>query len=141
MQPPGHTDPYFYGWTAGTSQANQATVARGEDTGHWNTTHSGTTYRLRYTGEGNSHLNMIEHGLADQVDDITGELGMYEIGFVCHIVGARGQRGAVSDLWWGPTDVASTGDTFPVDASDRQFVQMGVYVFPWTGDSTIPVTI
>ena len=139
----GHTDPFAYGWyNYGPTPGNEVTTTTiAEDIGYFNTTHSGTAYRMKYTGEGNSGNNLLEQSQAAQVDDISGELYMTDIGFVCSDIGARGQRGASTDIWWGPYQVASTGDTFPVDANNRQFVIFGSLVLPWTGDSTIPVTI
>jgi len=131
----GHTEPIAYGWQSSTTE--RVTVSLWEDFNVFRTTHSGTSYQLRCTGEDFSGTNLMENTfIHNQPDDISGEYALSEIGYACVTVGARGSRGKMADVFWGPYVIAQDGDTFPNDANNRQFVQIGHVVLPWTGDST-----
>lgn len=57
---------------------------------------------------------------------------------VCKDIGSRGPKGSAIDSWLGQTGINVTGDTMPNSTTVREFVAWGPYVWPWTGDATIP---
>lgn len=70
-------------------------------------------------------------------NEVSGEWGLYPLGFVATTAGVRGRHGQLQDLWFG-SGGANSGDTYPNDASNR-FAQFGHLVIPWNG-SGVPLT-
>jgi len=49
-----------------------------------------------------------------------------------------GRLGNIYDMWWCPVGV-NPGDTAGSDVTNRTHVAMNGCIFPWTGDSTVPL--
>jgi len=65
----------------------------------------------------------------------SGEWPFYPVGATTFTSPDTSRLGVVPDLWWKANAVLD-GDTFPNNASTRQFVAAGGFIFPWLGDST-----
>ena len=79
---------------------------------------------------------IVEDGAHAFVDEIEGGYAFYDMILYSSAAGARGVKGRRPDMWLGPTQVASTGDTFPGDGS-RQFIMIDALVLPWDGTSVL----
>jgi hypothetical protein len=120
--------------------ANCLTVTLQEDNDQLVTRYGAIDGVIWVTGVGRTSLNLTEMASAAVAEEIDSELWLTEVGYISDTVGLRGPKGQAFDMWWGQYQVASSGDTFPNNAAARDFVQFGCFVFPWTGDATVPLT-
>lgn len=69
--------------------------------------------------------------------DMNGSTGimLQPLSFWSNTATAKGKYGNVYDLWYGLA-TAADGDTYPNDAT-RQFVHVGVFVYPWDGSALV----
>jgi hypothetical protein len=81
-----------------------------------------------------------ESSFAAVAEETDGEVQCTEVVLICGTVGARGIKGKMTDLWWSQYQILNAGDTSPDNASTRNFVHFSSFMFPWTGDSTVPLT-
>jgi len=139
----GQASPYYCGWYTGASVTTDVALV----------TAMGTNSTLRYSSYDGGEFGMSCAGLglhtsgslialtqASVKEEIDSEAYFYDLSFYSTTVGYRGPKGQPPDVWWGQYQVVSDGDTYPDNASVREFFQVGHLVFPWTGDSTVPVT-
>jgi hypothetical protein len=91
------------------------------------------------TGEGSStsHLAVLTD-VGTVASDFDSSWPFFPIGLASITAANRGRLGTLFDCWWRQTGVADA-DTFPNDAAARQFVAMGPWILPWTGDGTAPL--
>ncbi len=139
------------GWTTnphicqaiGTSTAASNIITRGQ---FW-TSQSGSQSRL-ISGLG---TNTIPHYFACEgfgsseagnqlsvASDIDAAWAMMPIALWSATSPARGRNGQVFDLWYG-IESLTTGTSYPSSGTLYQFVQFGVFVFPWQA-GTAPLT-
>lgn len=137
----GHTNnPTIATITGSSSQTAELGLSTYEDNGVIFTEKdgTGTPYLLRSGGLAISGPHYTAASFASVVEEWDSELFCVEEHFVSFDVGARGPKGQSFDNWFGQYQVASTGDTFPNNPAAREFVMLGVLIWPWTGDATIP---
>ena len=131
------------GFLSGPGVVDRMTVTTQEDgvRGHgiMRSRHDSYDLDIYCTGVGRTGLNLVERTSGSLVEEISGEAWFTEIGYVSPTVGGRGPKGTAYDMWWGQYQVINNGDTYPNDAADRRFVQIGSCVLPWTGDATLLV--
>jgi len=80
---------------------------------------------------------------SNDLDLSTTAYSVFPIGVFSATAGATGFLGILSDMWVGLGNTSAgpaldRGITFPDDSANRQLVQCGNIVLPWTGDSTVP---
>jgi hypothetical protein len=136
----GHAVPYGCGIFSGGKSSDQLNVTDQEDQDIMRSDHGGLEMQIYCMGVGRTALNLMERAEAAVVEEISGEAFFAEIGYDCPTTGGRGPKGKAFDMWWGQHQVAFDGDTYPNSPTAREFVQMGCFVLPWTGDATVPLT-
>jgi len=137
----GHTNPYLgTAYTNNSFLAEKLTVPNFSDLTQIRSEYAGTRMEIYATGAGMVNANIMERTELSMPEEIGGEMVLTEIGLVSTTVGSRGVKGKLTDIFWGQYQVALAGDTYPNNALAREFVQIGHWVFPWTGDATIPQT-
>ncbi len=136
----GHAVPYGFGIYSGTRVTNMVDIADQEDADQMRSDHGGVDLAIYCIGLGRSGKNMMELGDASVLEEIDGDAEFAEVGYLCDTIGGRGPKGKAYDMWWGQYQVVWAGDTYPDNASARDFVQFGCFIFPWTGDATVPLT-
>jgi hypothetical protein len=102
---------------------------------------STVTFTPKFSGESDTNgllANTTDIGTI--ANDFDGNWPFFPIGLYSTNAGSKGRIGNIFDLWWRPSGVSS-GDTFPNNASTRQFIAMGPLILPWTGDSTTALLI
>jgi len=88
---------------------------------------------------GNSVSSLVEETTVNTVvEEWDNETWALEEHFIATTVGDRGPKGSAYDSWIGQYTINVTGDTMPSSTTVREFVAWGIWVWPWTGDSTIP---
>lgn len=70
------------------------------------------------------------------VSNITGQYPITPISLHTETAGARGRLGRLADVWFGSSGVPS-GSTYPITPDDKEFIQLGCFVFPWNGTAPI----
>lgn len=137
----GHTSPFMgTTYTYNSSAVEVLTVPLIFDFTRLRTEHGGTVIDVYATGVGHNNSNSIETAQGAVAEEIDNELFLSEVGLMGSTIGGRGPKGRLHDIYWGQYQIASTGDTYPNNASLRDWVQIGHLVFPWTGDATVPQT-
>jgi hypothetical protein len=136
----GQAVPYGCGIFSQDKATNALSVAYQEDNDIMKSKHGSSNLNIYCTGIGRNGQNLVETTAAAVAEELDNELWFTDIGYICNTTGYRGPKGAAHDMYWGQYQVASTGDTYPNDPSNRQFVQMGHFVLPWLGDGTVPET-
>lgn len=114
------------------------------------TTLGGNGYVLKGRGSGAMTLAYVTEALISSASPLysmtdigtvqnsfSSEWPMFPIGLISITALNKGRHANVPDMWMKPTTLA-TGDTFPNDAANRQFVALGDFIFPWTGTSVSP---
>lgn len=86
---------------------------------------------------GTSFISFLEQ-LPTIAEEWDNEFFALEEHFISIVVGSRGPKGSAIDSWLGQTAIYASGDTFPVSTTVREFVAIGPWIWPWTGDATIP---
>ena len=124
----GWTNPFYTFWQINATYSTYFTNYVGKIRA------GSTDGTINYLQEGwNSRLASEDITWGNIANEISGEWGMYPLGFACDTTGIRGRHGSVYDLWAGSSSVAA-GDTYPADGSN-QFVHFGCLIFPWNGGS------
>jgi hypothetical protein len=77
-------------------------------------------------------------GVGTAANSFDGQWPVLPIGVAANSAAGAGRLGQVYDMWWCPSGV-SAADTFPNNASTRQFAAFPGVILPWTGDSTTPL--
>jgi len=90
------------------------------------------------TVSGSNVISLVEDAIAGVSEEWDNELYAVEEHWICTTVGHRGPKGSSYDAWYGQSAITVTGDTMPNSTTVREFVNWGVFVWPWTGDATIP---
>lgn len=139
----GWTTPAVCGWLGNAAATPQNTAAL------W---HSAATLKGRVTGTAASFYMTGEAAngvLVGQswgsANSLTSEWPVGNIGLFTLATAKEGRHGEVNDLWWVSSGLADA-DTMDVDddgdtpANDRDYVVIGDFLFPWTGDSTVMQT-
>ena len=135
----GQTNPFAAGCMAngGTSTPLEVLAGTIQNGYAWIRTNiGGTNYSFGLYGLGSIWVDATYAAVAEETDS---QLQVTEVTLVSGDSGARGNKGKLFDLWWTQDQVVNSGDTSPNNASARDFVHFGCYMFPWTGDSTVPL--
>ncbi len=97
----------------------------------WKGRINGTNANLVTLAEGaNAGIGPNDSVWGNIPNEVSGEWPQWPLGLACNTVGVRGRHAALADLWSG-TFAVSTGDTYPVSASD--FIQVSYLILPWDG--------
>lgn len=102
---------------------------------------TGTAYDLfsaSVGGDTTAQSTLVDSTIGSVVEEWDSQTWAVEEHLACFTVGARGPKGSCYDSWIGQWQINVTGDTMPNSTSAREFAAFGPYVWPWTGDSTIP---
>jgi len=137
----GHTTPYLGSWVSSNGIAAITSMASLNDNQRMRSSQGGVVFNMYLTCPGAATSMVPEFVGSAVAEELSGELFFYETGMVCGSdVGYRGPKGSLYDVYWGQYQLAANGDTYPNNASTREWVQVGALVLPWTGDATIPET-
>lgn len=98
------------------------------------------TFSMYLTCEGaGSATNQNLPALLTSANDFSGEWPFLPMGIASTQASHRGRHGSLFDAYFGST-TGNQGDTFPNDAANRQWVQVGSgLLLPWGLASTAPV--
>ncbi len=140
---PGQTSPYYGGWYTANNLSLDVTQLASmglATTPRYSSYHAGE-FKMSCAGLG-LHINgsVLGTSYGSVAEEIDGDLYFTDLVFFGVTSGWRGPKGKPPDVYWGQYQIASDGDTYPNNASTRQWVQFGAVVLPWTGDSTVPLT-
>lgn len=100
------------------------------------------TFGMVMTGEWHGILQSTTTLLAESLavgvvpNQFDGYWDFYSVGVASDDVSHRGRHASIFDLWLGEIGM-NDGDTFPSNASTKQFINLGRIILPWVGDSTI----
>jgi len=95
---------------------------------------------LALFGDGNTASFVWTGSIAgDTAEEWDGELNVTDVLFFGIYTGSRGPKGKMCDVFWSQYQVLSKGDTFPANAAQRDWVHLGAFCLPWTGDATVPL--
>jgi hypothetical protein len=94
-------------------------------------------FTMKCTSEGDSAA--LAAVTLTSANDFDSAYDLFPIGFYSTTASHRGRHGTLFDAYLGNSTVAD-GDTYPNDAANRQWVQVGTgLVLPWGIAATAPV--